>query len=132
MKGLGRFKKTLTYVLTTALLLSCAAGLSPIQAHAATTGTVNADVLNVRSGASTGYSRVGIVTQGTTVTITGSVQGSDGYTWYRITGSVSGYVRSDYISNVSGSVTTSGCSSTNPPGQAVTLPVSRAIKFMAL
>ena len=111
MKGLGIFKKTLTYVLTTALLLSCAAGLSPIQAHAATTGTVNADVLNVRSGASTGYSRVGTVTQGTTVTITGSVQGSDGYTWYRITGSVSGYVRSDYISNVSGSVTISGGSS---------------------
>ncbi len=108
MKGLRSFKKTLTYVLTTALLLSCAAGLAPIEAHAATTGTVNADVLNVRSGASTSYSRVGTVTQGTTVTITGSTQGSDGYTWYKITGSVSGYVRGDYISNVSGSVASSG------------------------
>lgn len=100
MKKMNGFKKGLVYVLATAMVASCAVGFGPLKARAATTGTVNADALNVRSGASTGYSRVGTVTQGQTVSILETVQGEDNYTWYKISGSVSGYVRSDFISNL--------------------------------
>ena len=56
-------------------------------------GTVTADVLNVRSGAGTGYSKVGSLQKGATVTITGETNG-----WYAITsGSVKGYVSAEYI-----------------------------------
>ena len=100
MKKFNGFKKGLVYALTTSMVAFAAVGINPMAASAATTGKVNADALNVRSGAGTGYSRVGTVTQGQTVTILQTVQGSDGYTWYKISGSVAGYVRGDYISNV--------------------------------
>ncbi len=100
MKKINGLKKGLVYALTTAMVASCAVGIGPLEARAAMTGTVNADALNVRSGASTGYSRVGTVTQGQTVSIMNTVQGEDGYTWYQISGAASGYVRSDFVSNV--------------------------------
>ena len=83
MKKFSGFNKGLVYALVTSMVISCAAGIGPLRANAATTGTVNADALNVRSGAGTGYSRVGTVTQGQTLGIVETVQGSDGYTWYR-------------------------------------------------
>ena len=56
-------------------------------------GTVTADVLNVRSGAGTGYGKVGSLKKGASVTITGETNG-----WYAITaGSVKGYVSAEYI-----------------------------------
>ncbi|SFK18172.1 N-acetylmuramoyl-L-alanine amidase [Halobacillus dabanensis] len=60
---------------------------------------VTAGVLNVRSGPSTSYSRVGQITRGTTV----KVHHVDGE-WLRIsTGNLNGYVHSDYTaSTVSG------------------------------
>ena len=100
MKKFSGFNKGLVYALVTSMVISCAAGIGPLRANAATTGTVNADALNVRSGAGTGYSRVGTVTQGQTLGIVETVQGSDGYTWYKVSGAVSGYVRGDFISNV--------------------------------
>ena len=100
MKKFNGLKKGLVYALVTAMVASCAVGIGPLRASAATTGKVNADALNVRSGAGTGYSRVGTVTQGETVTILETVQGDDGYTWYKISGSVSGYVRGDYITDI--------------------------------
>ena len=100
MKKFSGFNKGLVYALVTSMVISCAAGIGPLRANAATTGTVNADALNVRSGAGTGYSRVGTVTQGQTLSILETVQGSDGYTWYKVSGAVSGYVRGDFISNI--------------------------------
>ena len=100
MKKFSGFNKGLIYALVTSMVISCASGIGPLRANAATTGTVNADALNVRSGAGTGYSRVGTVTQGQTLSIEETIQGSDGYTWYKVSGAVSGYVRGDYISNV--------------------------------
>lgn len=100
MKKFSGFNKGLVYALVTSMVISCAAGIGPLRANAATTGTVNADALNVRSGAGTGYSRVGTVTQGQTLGIVETVQGSDGYTWYKVSGAVSGYVRGDFISNI--------------------------------
>lgn len=58
------------------------------------TGTVTADVLNVRSGPSTSYSVVGQLRCGAQVTII-----STSGVWYKIqTSSLSGYCHSDYIS----------------------------------
>ena len=70
-------------------------------------GRVNTSVLNVRSGAGTSYSRVGTLRIGTVVTITDeSVDG-----WYGISsGSLSGYVSSQYITLVDGDAS-SGSSS---------------------
>lgn len=71
------------------------------QGAAEVTGLVTASVLNVRSGAGTSYSKVGSLRQGATVTIVdSSVSG-----WYKITsGSVSGYVSSQYVVLMDGSV----------------------------
>ena len=58
-------------------------------------GLVQAEggILNIRSGPGTGYDRVGSLTDGSVVTITGMDAG-----WFRIdTGSVTGYVSSDYM-----------------------------------
>ena len=100
MKKFKGINKGLVYALVASMVLSCGAGLGPLEANAAMTGTVNADALNVRSGAGTSYSRVGTVTQGQTLNILETVQGSDGYTWYKVSGAASGYVRGDFISNV--------------------------------
>ena len=100
MKKIDGLKKGLIYALVTAMIATSTIGTMPLNASAATTGKVSTSALNVRSGAGTGYARVGSVTQGQTVTIVDSVKASDGYTWYKISGTVSGYVRGDYISNI--------------------------------
>lgn len=100
MKQIGGLKKGLMYAMVTTMLTSGVIGMTSLDASAATTGKVNTSALNVRSGAGTGYSWVGTVRQGQTVTIVDSVKASDGYTWYKISGTTSGYVRGDYISNV--------------------------------
>lgn len=57
-------------------------------------GTVNADVLNVRQGPGTDYSKIGQLTHGTKVLIVDSVPG-----WSEIAfGSGYGWVASEYIS----------------------------------
>lgn len=59
-----------------------------------TTGTVTADALNVRSGAGTGYSRLGLLYKGNSVTILGSTNG-----WYQISYKNGvGYVSAEYVS----------------------------------
>lgn len=58
------------------------------------TGTVKEGPLNVRSGAGTGYSMVGKLPAGTTVTILDQGTGS----WYRVSGGgLTGYVSASYI-----------------------------------
>lgn len=100
MKKINGLKKGLIYALITTMIATSTIGTMPLNVSAATTGKVNTSALNVRSGAGTGYARVGSVTQGQTVTIVDSVKASDGYTWYKISGTTSGYVRGDYISNI--------------------------------
>lgn len=58
-----------------------------------TSGVVNAGPLNVRSGPGTGYSRVGSLKKGASVTVLETVDG-----WYKVTsGDVTGYVSSQYV-----------------------------------
>ena len=81
-------------------------------------GTITADALNVRSGAGTGYSRLGLLYKGNSVTILGSSNG-----WYKISYKNGvGYVSAEYVSIKDGGNNDGGNSSTSSIGeQAVAL-----------
>lgn len=63
--------------------------------------------LSVRSGPGTSYNRLGLIYDGTTVTIRGEKKASDGATWYQIDyngGTGTGYVINTYIRIISSGV----------------------------
>lgn len=90
-------KKMISYILSLAIAVSMAA--SCLTASAANmTGSCTADVLNVRSGAGTGYSKTGTVSYGDSLTILSETTDSSGAKWYKIScGSVTGYVSAAYV-----------------------------------
>lgn len=90
-------KKMISYILSFAIAASMAA--SCLTASAANmTGSCTADVLNVRSGAGTGYSKTGTVSYGDSLTILSETTDSSGAKWYKIScGSVTGYVSAAYV-----------------------------------
>ena len=62
------------------------------------TGSCTADVLNVRSGAGTGYSKTGTVSYGDSLTILSETTDSSGAKWYKIScGNLTGYVSATYV-----------------------------------
>lgn len=61
-------------------------------------GSCTADVLNVRSGAGTGYSKTGTVSYGDSLTILSENTDSSGAKWYKIScGNLTGYVSAAYV-----------------------------------
>lgn len=90
-------KKMISYILSFAIAASMAA--SCLTASAANmTGSCTADVLNVRSGAGTGYSKAGTVSYGDSLTILSETTDSSGAKWYKIScGNVTGYVSAAYV-----------------------------------
>ena len=90
-------KKIISYILSFAIAASMAA--SCLTASAANmTGSCTADVLNVRSGAGTGYSKTGTVSYGDSLTILSETTDSGGAKWYKIScGNVTGYVSAAYV-----------------------------------
>lgn len=90
-------KKMISYILSFAIAASMAA--SCLTASAANmTGSCTADVLNVRSGAGTGYSKTGTVSYGDSLTILSETTDSSGAKWYKILcGNVTGYVSAAYV-----------------------------------
>lgn len=61
-------------------------------------GSCTADVLNVRSGAGTGYSKTGTVSYGDSLTILSETTDSSGAKWYKIScGNLTGYVSAAYV-----------------------------------
>lgn len=90
-------KKMISYILSFAIAASMAA--SCLTASAANmTGSCTADVLNVRSGAGTGYSKTGTVSYGDSLTILSETTDSSGAKWYKVScGSVTGYVSAAYV-----------------------------------
>ena len=90
-------KKMISYILSFAIAASMAA--SCLTASAANmTGSCTADVLNVRSGAGTGYSKTGTVSYGDSLTILSETTYSSGAKWYKIScGNVTGYVSAAYV-----------------------------------
>ncbi|MCC2216927.1 SH3 domain-containing protein [Oscillospiraceae bacterium CLA-AA-H220] len=90
-------KKIISYILSFAIAASMAA--SCLTASAANMmGSCTADVLNVRSGAGTGYSKTGTVSYGDSLTILSETTDSSGAKWYKIScGNVTGYVSAAYV-----------------------------------
>ena len=93
--------------LMTVLMASELSSLNMPTVMAASTGTVNTAVLNLRSGASTGTGIIGVLYKGASVTI----NGTSGQ-WYKVTAKVNGvskqgYVHSDYITKSGSSANTS-------------------------
>lgn len=90
-------KKIISYILSFAVAASMAA--SCLTASAANmTGSCTADVLNVHSGAGTGYSKTGTVSYGDSLTILSETTDSSGAKWYKIScGNVTGYVSAAYV-----------------------------------
>lgn len=90
-------KKMISYILSFAIAASMAA--SCLTASAANmTGSCTADVLNVRSGAGTGYSKTGTVSYGDSLTILSETTDSSGAKWYKIScGNVTGYISAAYV-----------------------------------
>lgn len=87
----------ISYILSFAIAASMAA--SCLTASAANMkGSCTADVLNVRSGAGTGYSKTGTVSYGDSLTILSETTDSSGAKWYKIScGNVTGYVSAAYV-----------------------------------
>ncbi len=93
------------YVSTQYISLGSSAPSVPVQNNTpAKQGTVTTSALNVRSGAGTGYSRIGTLKAGATVTILdSSISG-----WYKVSsGSLTGYVSAQYVA-IGNSTSSSG------------------------
>lgn len=90
-------KKMISYILSFAIAASMA--VSCLTASAANImGSCTADVLNVRSGAGTGYSKTGTVSYGDSLTILSETTDSSGAKWYKIScGNLTGYVSAAYV-----------------------------------
>lgn len=98
----GLIKKIISYILSFALAVSMAASCMTVSA-AQLSGTCTADVLNVRSGAGTGYSKNGTVSYGDSLTILSETTDASGAKWYKIScGSVTGYVSAAYVTVTTG------------------------------
>lgn len=98
----GLIKKIISYILSFALAVSMAASCMTVSA-ARLSGTCTADVLNVRSGAGTGYSKTGTVSYGDSLTILSEATDASGAKWYKIScGSVTGYVSAAYVTVTTG------------------------------
>ncbi|WP_294100183.1 SH3 domain-containing protein [uncultured Ruminococcus sp.] len=98
----GLIKKIISYILSFALAVSMAASCMTVSA-AQLSGTCTADVLNVRSGAGTGYSKTGTVSYGDSLTILSETTDASGAKWYKIScGSVTGYVSATYVTVTTG------------------------------
>ena len=70
------------------------------------TAKVTADLLYVRSGAGTNYSKIGSLANGKTFVVTGSAKDSSGVLWYKLKyGSKTGYVSSKYVNIKQNTVT---------------------------
>lgn len=90
-------KKMISYILSFAIAASMAASCLTVSA-ANMMGSCTADVLNVRSGAGTGYSKTGTVSYGDSLTILSETTDSSGAKWYKIScGNVTGYVSAAYV-----------------------------------
>ncbi len=99
-----RFGKKLAALFMAALLMITsfpAEFIAPMTAYAeeVTKLTVTGDVVNIRSGAGTSYSKVTTVTQSTVLTSQGTAKDAAGVTWYKVTVNGStGYIVSTYVS----------------------------------
>ncbi len=131
MKGLIKMRgiKTRLVAVTAALVL--ASSVATFDVTADSSAVCTATSLNVRSGAGTSYSRVGMIYSGDSITVTGSTTASDGSTWYKISYTnssgtkVTGYASAKYIE-----ITGDASSSTGSEGSSTALSDSEFEAYM--
>lgn len=92
MRKKSGFTKFITTVMTAALLMTGVFTGTPAKVFAQTTGVVNVNLLNLRSGASTSTSVLALLRKGATVEIA-ETQGE----WYKVTVTVNGSSKSGYV-----------------------------------
>ena len=97
-------KKTRTLAGVAAIFFACIVVLSAfvaVYADSVRYGVVSGtggDGLRVRNGAGTGYTQIGYLSEGATVTITGEKKASDGVVWYAIDhNGGTGYISSQFV-----------------------------------
>ena len=101
----NRFIRNTAGALAMAIAITSMAAGSGLAVYADTEGTVNADLLNVRSGPSTNDSVITMISKDTKITIISSEDG-----WYKISiNGTTGYVMASYV-------TVSGTSSSDAVG----------------
>ncbi len=99
---LKRFKALIMVLIFAASLAGSWACYIRTEAYTETTGTVNGDNVNVRTGPGTSYSKITQVSQGQKVNIVDKVYTSDTYYWYKITFTKAGtdyegYIAGEYV-----------------------------------
>lgn len=93
-----RFKKFTAALTALTLSVSMSLSLFEVSAYENKSGTITADVLNVRSGAGVSNAVKGTLCYGEKVQITNEVKLIDGKVWYQIDyAGGKGYVSSDYV-----------------------------------
>lgn len=105
--------KRLTALCITLLMLLLAAlpagRLDSLSAHAAdsTLLTVTGDIVNIRSGAGTSYSKLTTVTRSTVLTSLGTAKDASGAVWHKVSvGGTTGYISGAFVSAATSSSST--------------------------
>ncbi len=101
-------------------IVSCAAEQGKVTA---------ASGAKVRAEAASSSEMVGSAAKDKEITINGSVQGSDGYTWYQVTvDNVNGYIRSDLVQKVGEGTATAPTTTNETPAEVERVnPVSATV-----
>lgn len=96
--------------LCTALIVTAGLYFGTITAYAAGTGKATDDGVRIRATASKDGEVIGSSTKGNKIDIFSQTKDSEGNVWYKVTvsGDTKGYIRADYITDVSGDIPSEG------------------------
>lgn len=100
--------------LCTAVVVSAGLWLGAVSAYAAGTGKATDDGVRIRATASKDGEVIGSSTKGNTIDIFAQTKDSEGNTWYKVTvsGDTKGYIRADYMTDVTGDIPSEGGATT--------------------
>lgn len=96
--------------LCTALIVTAGLYFGTITAYAAGTGKATDDGVRIRATASKDGEVIGSSTKGNKIDIFSQTKDSEGNVWYKVTvsGDTKGYIRADYVTDVSGDIPSEG------------------------
>lgn len=112
--------------LCTALIVTAGLYFGTITAYAAGTGKATDDGVRIRATASKDGEVIGSSTKGNKIDIFSQTKDSEGNVWYKVTvsGDTKGYIRADYITDVSGDIPSEGGSTESTTQSSTTTETS--------
>ena len=112
--------------LCTALIVTAGLYFGTITAYAAGTGKATDDGVRIRATASKDGEVIGSSTKGNKIDIFSQTKDSEGNVWYKVTvsGDTKGYIRADYITDVSGDIPSEGGSTESTTQSSTTTEAS--------